>query len=371
MSLESMNFNRKGLSPSARFLATTIPFFNAQVQSLDALYRSLRGKMPMSDRLNIQGKLIRRGALLAATSVAYALLMQDDKAYKNATPEQKYNNFFVRLPGLDEPLRFPVPFEIGYLFKSLPEAIVNLMAGGPKAERDALVAFRGIALQTIPGGTSLFLPAALKPIVENVANYSFFTQGQLEGKREQSLLPEYRYRDTTSELAKGLGMATGTSPIKIENLIRGYLGPAGMALVQSFDFAMPKTGGVEQATKRLSETPVIGTLFQPNDAKGIINDVYDRVTEINQIKSTYTDLLAEGKGAEARAFLQQHVNEYAQAAVAGNFRTQMETLTKAETAVKASAYSAEKKREMLDRLRELKIRMATNTSDVFDRTTPR
>lgn len=371
MSLESMNFNRKGLSPSARFLATTIPFFNAQVQSLDALYRSLRGKMPMSDRLNIQGKLIRRGALLAATSVAYALLMQDDDAYKNATPEQKYNNFFVRLPGLDEPLRFPVPFEIGYLFKSLPEAIVNLMAGGPKAERDALVAFRGIAMQTVPGGTSLFLPAALKPIVENVANYSFFTQGQLEGKREQSLLPEYRYRDTTSELAKGLGMATGTSPIKIENLIRGYLGPAGMALVQSFDFAMPKAGGVEQATKRLSETPVIGALFQPNDAKGIINDVYDRVTEINQIKSTYTDLLAEGKGAEARAFLQQHVNEYAQAAVAGNFRTQMETLTKAETAVKASAYSAEKKREMLDRLRELKIRMATNVSGVFDRTTPR
>jgi hypothetical protein len=371
MSLESMNFNRKGLSPSARFLATTIPFFNAQVQSLDALYRSLRGKMPMSDRLNIQGKLIRRGALLAATSVAYALLMQDDDAYKNATPEQKYNNFFVRLPGLDEPLRFPVPFEIGYLFKSLPEAIVNLMAGGPKAERDALVAFRGIAMQTVPGGTSLFLPAALKPIVENVANYSFFTQGQLEGKREQSLLPEYRYRDTTSELAKGLGMATGTSPIKIENLIRGYLGPAGMALVQSFDFAMPKAGGVEQATKRLSETPVIGTLFQPNDAKGIINDVYDRVTEINQIKSTYTDLLAEGKGAEARAFLQQHVNEYAQAAVAGNFRTQMETLTKAETAVKASAYSAEKKREMLDRLRELKIRMATNVSGVFDKTTPR
>jgi hypothetical protein len=370
MSLESMNFSRKGLSPSARFLATTIPFFNAQVQSLDALYRSLRGKMPMSKRLDIQGKLIRRGALLAGTAVAYALLMQDDPAYKNATPEQKYNNFFVRIPGLAEPLRFPVPFEVGYLFKSLPEAIVNGMAGGPKAERDALEAFRGIALQTIPGGTSLFLPAALKPIVENVANYSFFTQGQLEGKREQSLLPEYRYRDTTAELAKGLGMATGTSPIKIENLVRGYLGPAGMALMQAFDFAMPKAGGPEQATKRLSETAVIGPLFQPNDAKGVINAVYDRVTDINQIKSTYNDLLADGKGAEARAFLQQNINQYAQSAVAGNFRQQMETVTKAENAIKASSYSAEKKREMLDRLRELKIKMAGNTQTIFDRTTP-
>ena len=82
MSLESMNFNRKGLSPSVRLASQLIPFFNAQLQSLDVLYRAMFGKMPMNERLGIQAKLYQRGALLAATAIGYALLMQDDEAYK-------------------------------------------------------------------------------------------------------------------------------------------------------------------------------------------------------------------------------------------------------------------------------------------------
>ena len=90
MSLESMNFNRKGLSPSVRLASQLIPFFNAQIQSLDVLYRAMTGKMPMNERLQIQDKLFKRGALLAGTAVAYAMLMQDDDTYKNAQPDEKY-----------------------------------------------------------------------------------------------------------------------------------------------------------------------------------------------------------------------------------------------------------------------------------------
>lgn len=362
MSLESMNFNRKGLSPSARFLATTIPFFNAQVQSLDVLYRALTGKMPMSERLDIQGKLLRRGALLAGTAVAYALLMQDDEAYKNATPEQKYGNFFVRLPGLDEPLRVPVPFEIGYIFKGIPEALVNSMANERGAE-EALKAFRSIAIQTVPGGTSMLMPALAKPIIENVANYSFFTEHALESRAEQQMLPEYRFRDNTSEVAKQVGMLTGTSPLKIENLIRGYTGTMGLALAQSLNFAMPAPpkGTPEQATKRLSDTPVIGAMFQPNDAAGIVSATYDRMLEVQQIDKTFKDMVKDGRMSEAREFLQKNANEIGAAAVAGNIQEQLNTITKAMNAIKASNLSPDKKREELDKLQKLRIKLAEST----------
>lgn len=359
MSLESMNFNRKGLSPSARFATTVIPFFNAQLQSLDVLYRSMTGKMPMSERLDIQGKLLRRGGLLASTAVAYALMMQDDETYKNANPDEKYNNFFVHVPGIKEAIRVPIPFEIGYIFKSLPEAIVNTM-NSEKGGEEAYKAFKNIAIQTVPGGTSLFLPAAIKPIVEGVTNYSFFTGRSLETKREQMEQAQYRYRDNTSELAKQVGAMTGTSPIKIENLIRGYTGGMGVALAQSFDFAMPTNGTPEQAAKRLSDAAVIGPLFQPADAGGIVGAVYDRVTTLTETKRTYDNLLKSGQRAEAMEFLQRNMDDYAKSAIAGNVQQQLGKVTQAINAVKASSMSPDEKRESLDRLQQLRINLAAS-----------
>ena len=276
----------------------------------------------------------------------------------------------VRLPGLKEPIRVPIPFEIGYIFKALPEAMVNIMAN-KQGDEEAYKAFKQIALQTIPGGTSLFLPAAVKPIVENVANYSFFTGRSLETKREQNLEAAYRYRDNTSEIVKMIGQAGNVSPIKLENLIRGYTGSMGMALAQSLNMAMPTPKGTpEQATKRLSDTAVIGPLFQPNDAGGIVGAVYDRMTEVKEVKNTFDELVRDGRRAEAKEYLQTHLNDYAASAIAGNAQQQMTLVTQAMNAVKASNLPSDQKREKLDELQALRIKIATNIREAFDRTTP-
>jgi hypothetical protein len=90
--LESMNFSRKGLSPSMQMLSTMIPFFNAQIQGLDVLYRAFKGQMPYSEQLKIKEKLYARGMMLAVGTMAYAALMSDDEAYKRAKPEERYGN---------------------------------------------------------------------------------------------------------------------------------------------------------------------------------------------------------------------------------------------------------------------------------------
>jgi len=368
MALESMNFNRKGLSPSARLLSTIIPFFNAQLQSLDVLYRAATGKMPLNDRLDIQSKMMQRGALLAATAFAYALLMQDDEAYKNATPEQKYGNFFVRIPGLDEPLRIPVPFEVGYIFKGIPEAIVNIMRNERGGE-EAYEAFKQIAIQTVPGGSSLFLPAGIKPIIETAAGYSFFTGRRLESKAEEMMLPEFRFRDNTSELAKYIGSVGGVSPIKVENFVRGYTGGVGVALMQTLNFAAPTGGSPEKAAKRLSDTPLVGGLFQPNDAGGIINAAYDRMEDILQVKRSYDDLIKDGRTSQALELLQSRTMEIASASTAGNAKAQLAKITQAMNAVKASNMPPEEKREQLDKLQKIRIMIAQSVREVLDKTT--
>ena len=365
MALDSMNFSKRGISPSMHYLSTLIPFFNAQIQGLDVLYKAFTGKMPMDEKLKIQEKLFARGAMLAGMTLAYAAAMQDDEGYKNATPEQKYGNWFVYVPGVKEAVRVPIPFELGYVFKAIPEAIVNMVMNKDGAE-EAQKAFKQIALQIIPGGTSWAIPQAVKPLIEVGLGKSFYTGQDLETAKEQRLDPGMRYRDNTSEAAKFVGQMLNISPIKMEALINGYTGSMGLALLQALNFAMPATGP-EAAFKRLSEQPVIGPLFQPTDAGGIINATYDRVEEINRAKASYEKLLAENQPAQAQAYLKEHITELSLASVAGSFSKQMGELTKYEAEIKASSRTPEKKREELDRIRQLKIKFATSVRAAFDR----
>lgn len=54
MALESMNFNKRGASPSIHMANALIPFFNSQIQGLNVLYKALTGKLPFDKRLKIQ-----------------------------------------------------------------------------------------------------------------------------------------------------------------------------------------------------------------------------------------------------------------------------------------------------------------------------
>lgn len=368
LALESMNFNKRGVSPSVHMLNTLIPFFNAQIQGLDVLYKSFRGTMPFNEKLKTREKLITRGLLMFASSLAYAAMMQDDEAYKNAPPEMKYGNWFVRLPGVDEPIKVPIPFELGYVFKALPEALVNIMANKKDGQDEAWKALKTIVQQTIPGGSNYGIPQIFKPAIETVLGKSFYTGRDLESAHERSLLPEARYRDNTSELAKIIGDTTGTSPIKIENLVRGYTSTLGLALMQAFNFAIPEGDTPEKATKRMSDLPVVGTLFQPNDAQGIISAVYDHVEHIKQVQQTFEDMLAKGEKAAAMKFYQENEEALTKAAFAGNFTQMMGKITKYENAVRAADLPADEKRTALDYYRKLKIALASQARDTLGKT---
>jgi hypothetical protein len=388
MSLESMNFTKRGVSPTIHMLSTLIPFFNAQIQGLDVLYKSFTGKMPFNERLKVREKLIKRGALMFGTSLVYAAAMQDDEEYKNATPDQKYGNWFVRMPFLDEmagervTVRVPIPFELGYIFKALPEALYNTVAT-EEGGKEALKALNRILINTVPGGSSMPtfdlagvdvpapfpIPAAVKPLIELSLGKSFFTGRDLETAREQDVQPFARYRDQTSEAAKAVGSMFNVSPIKLEALISGYTGSLGLALLQTLNFAVPDTGP-ESATKRLSQVPLVGTLFQPSDAQGIIDAAYARMNEVRQVQQTYEALLKESPERAAK-YAQDKINEMSLAAAEGNFRQQLGKLTTYERQVRAApTLTAQEKRERLDQLRQAKIRVASQARALLDRRAP-
>jgi hypothetical protein len=369
MALESMNFSKRGLSPGIHMLSTLIPFFNAQIQGLDVLYKSFTGQMPLNERLDVRQKLWERGLMLAGLSIAYAMYMQDDETYKNAKPEEKYGNWFVQVPGFEQMVRLPIPFELGYIFKALPEALVNI-AMNENGGEEAMKAFKHIAQQMVPGASSYFIPQAVKPALEALAfEKSLYTGRSIESTQEQMMEPGYRYRDNTTALAREVGELTGFSPIKMEYLIRGYTGGMGMALLAAL--SAPFGGdGPEAATKRASDMPVVGTLFQPKDASGIIDATYDRMQQVNRVKETYEGLLNKGRQADAEKYLKENIDEMALASVAGSFKQFMGQITEHERQIRASNMTPEKKREALEQARQAKIKLASAARAVVDKKAP-
>ena len=370
MSLESMNFNKRGASPSVHWANSLIPFFNAQIQSLNVLYKAMTGKMPFNEKLKIQKKLLLRGGMLAAGTLAYTAAMQDDEAYKNATPDQKYGNWFVRIPGVEEPVRLPIPFEIGYIFKALPEAVYNSMVDAHGKE-EAVKAFGGILKQLIPGGSSYGIPQALRPAIEAGLGKSFYTGRDILSAHEKQLLPEDQFRENTSEVAKTVGRAAGVSPIILDQLVQGYTGAMGLAFVQAVGTGVTKREGPEAAVKRLSDMPVIGSAFQPNDAGAIISRVYDRMLEFKKVEKSVDDLFERGYKAEAMELLNTRGNEYAMSEVADYYTSTIRDLTAYENAIRASNMSPEEKRAQLTKLRQMKTQFATAVEQATDKTIPR
>jgi len=363
---ESQNFGRHGLSPSMHYLSTLIPFFNSQVQGLDLLYRALKGKLPFSEQLELKRKLYARGAMLTVGVMAYAAMMQDDEAYKKATPQERYSNLFMPLPGLKEPLKIPIPYEVGVLFVALPQMIIDLVFRDTKA-REALKGMGGVLAQSVPG----VVPAAAKPVLE--AFYGSTTVGPIESEREKKIQAEYRFKDTTPEALRIAGSLTGmagVSPIMLTHLVRGYTGGLGVALLQVFDPLLGASGTGEKASVPLNKQPLIGGLFQSAEGRGFIDAAYDHMERIQQARQTYVHMVERGQRAEAAAFAQRYANELAAAAVSGQTFKRLGDLYSMERKIRAHpTMTTAQKDNMLDKIKTEQNRIAVSFERLTDRTT--
>ena len=317
--MESMNFYKRGLSPTLQYASRLIPFFNAQIQGLNVLVKAARGNMPFEEQQQIKRKFFNNALLLTATGLAYAMAMEDDETFRNARPRDKYSNFFLPLPGVDEPLKLPIPFEAGY-FYSLAVAAVDAM----RAETDGKAqwqAIKDLFLGSVPGYSSMGMPQIAKPAFEVWTNKNFLTGGPVESLRLQGLNPEERYLATTTDLAKQMSKALPLlSPIQIEHLVRGYLGVLPLAAAAGANSLFEREGKGEKPEGRASDLPLVGTAFQKKYGGADADVVFREAKEAEQTRNTLNNMVKEGRREEAIEFRDAHRAELALAPLAGQYR---------------------------------------------------
>ena len=352
MTMESMNFYKRGLSPTVQYAARLIPFFNAQIQGLNVLYKAATGNMPFEQQQQIKRKFFNNAMLLVGTGIVYAMAMEDDEYYKNAKPRDKYSNFFMPIPGISEPLKIPVPYEAGWFF-SLAVATVDAM----KAETDGKQqwqALRDIFLSSVPGYSSAGMPQAIKPIFEVWTNKNFFSGSAIESARMERLSPQERFSASTTEAAKALAQALPMlSPVKIEHLATGYFGQLPLIVAGAANGLFRREGAGVAPEKRITETPFFGQAFQKQFGGADTDVVYREATAAMQAKATYNKMRTEGRPEAAQEFLEDNRVKVASANMAGNYQTQMGRLRRDADRVSAMpTLSAQEKRARLDKIEE-------------------
>jgi hypothetical protein len=297
---ELINFTRRGSSPVMRTAARVIPFFNAYAQGMDVLYRSATG-LDSSSALNraaARKMFLSRVAIMTALGFVYAFAMSDDEGYKNATDEVRDNNWL-----LPNGYKFGVPKELGFLFKSIPERVVEYYRRyGTDEEQSVIQALGSVAKGAMSAyGSPNVTPSFIKPILENMTNYSFFLQRELESASLKRLEPGQRYTSSTSELAKALGAETNVSPIKIDNFLRGMFGMAGSTTLLMTDAVLNPT----RPDRPAYQLP-FGSLFLYDTIGGRAkNEFYDLQEKVGQVDATYKALL-ERNPEKAQKYLEDN-----------------------------------------------------------------
>jgi hypothetical protein len=250
----------------------------------------------------------------------YALSMSDDEGYKNASEDVRDNNWL-----LPDGLKLPVPRELGFIFKTIPERVVEYYRrSGTDEEQSVVDALSKVAKSAVSAyGLPNTIPSTIRPILENMTNYSFFAQRELEPKSVQGQEPGFRSTSATSELAKALGESTNVSPIKIDNLIRGMFGLVGSTTLLVTDAMVNPT----RPDRPLYQLPFTSIFLYDTIGGKAKTEFYDLRERVASAVSTYNDLKHDDP-AKADAYGEKNAALLSAAPTVNNYLRQLNDLSR-------------------------------------------
>ncbi len=292
----TVDFARMGAQVQA--LNSVSAFFNIQIQGMDRTVRAFKD--------NPSGTTARVAAAITLPSVLLWYANKDDKRYRELPRWQK--DLFWIVMTKDTIYRIPKPQEVGLLFGSLPERMLDrFFTDNPNSFKD----FQKTMTEAF---TPSFMPNAVSPVLEQLSNRSFFTGGKIIPAQLEKIAPAYQYTEYTTEsgklLAKMAGYLPGTSnpgslasPMVVENYVRAWTGSLGMYALQLADKALQITGTVPDPIRpasTLADIPFIKAFVirYPGSTAQSIQDFYDSYSENEVVFNTIRMLAKSGNVAD-------------------------------------------------------------------------
>jgi hypothetical protein len=359
--LEVMNFNRKGNSAVIRILTAAVPFLNARIQGLDVLYRAAFGQMATQDAKAIQKSFFIRGATIMAMSMMYWALTHDDDDYMKQEQETRDNYWLIPSLGI----KIPIPFEVGVIFKVIPERIAEY-AFGNDTGKDFADAMKRNFTNTFAFNP---IPQTILPLVEAKADYSFFTGRAILSKGLEGVAPEYQMGPNTSRMAQFFASLTSgmtalpdflRSPVMIDHIIGGYTGTFGMYAVDAIDAVVSANSDVPKASKRFEQMPVLRRFLLDPEARGNVTAYYDLKNATDEVVRTSNFLERTMNFENYAEYSQDTIKMLASADFVKSLDKDIKELNDVIGVVRNSGMSSDEKRDALLALNQAQNNLTAN-----------
>lgn len=329
----TIDFSRIG--KNTKTANRVVAFFNAAVQGADKLRRVWK-EDPV-------GASIRATLFVTIPTVALWQLNKDNPEYQEL-PQYVKDTYWI-LPSGDHLIKIPKPFELGVLYGTSVERMLQWMDDKERGRKG--IGFKGYGERVADVLTPSVMPTAFIPIAEWAANYSFWRQKSVVPQAQQDLPDALQYGQNTSAVAKGIGSLFNVSPYKVDNTIRGYGGNLATLGLTAIDAATGETAN--RPAKRWYELPEINKFTAiPYQSSNSVQRVYDDFDAQNKLFNEAKITKQKPEDFDVRQF--------------GKLKEAREQLTKLSRASKAimnnENISGEQKREQLDRFNVLKANIA-------------
>jgi hypothetical protein len=378
---EVLNFYRHGRSPIIRVLTAAVPFLNARIQGLDVLYRA--GINPMLDRTATDAQRQRmktfwvRGMTLMALSSMYWMLVSDDEEYKRQEQETRDNYWLIPSLGL----KIAIPFEVGVIFKVLPERILQ-NAFGSDTGKDTLESLKRQLQSTL--GFNL-IPQAILPLREVEANFSYFTQRPIIGKGLEDVAPQFQIAPGTSMVAqiladklridttedsssftKALAKSLELSPVNVDHVIKGYTGTIGQYAVEVFDALYNLNSDTPKPSKRFEQLPVIKRLALDPDARGQVTAFFDLKNSVDEVVRTSNFLERTLKPEEYAEYVRENKGILATKDYVRSLEGTMKDFREMKNTIRYMQMDADRKQQLILNIERLENRLTSNIGKIRD-----
>lgn len=325
----TLDFSRSGRVGEQ--INQVVPFFNACIQGGDKMRRLFKE--------DFRGTAVKLFKYIVLPSLLLWCINHDDDWYKDLDPDIK-NNYWC----LGKNIRIPKPQEAGVIFGSGFEALLDQANGkDPEAMKNWS---KTVLSNMMPG----IVPTLFLPLLEWQANYSYFKGRPLVSNKYQRLPDELQYTDYTSELSKSIGNnpVYKVSPIKVDNLVRGYTGTMGALLWSLPDYATDKAKN-QPAKNWYEYAPFRDFAVTDANLSRPLNDFYGMLDAANRQHTGYG---VKGKPTQAVQAIRKT------GMMISNIRKDIDKITK-------SRLTAERKRQLIDQRKTKMNQLARQATEKY------
>ena len=351
--IEIINYGRRGSSPLWSVIMAMSPFMNGRIQGLDVTYRThlgrfdapgvfkgsgggLGGLISEEQRLNKQGyrflTVLGRGALLSSVTFLYYLMMKDEEEYKNARDDLKDDWWLIPL-GKDKPgIKIPIPFEVGTIYKVLPEQMARAFFEDDHDLGDMRDSMRRQL------ASSLFFdlrPQIIRPVIDAARNKDSYQRDEIVPSwMEETVAATEQFNPYTNMVTRVMAESLSnvpflnnpqldflTSPMKLEYMLRQYFGTLGAYGMAAADAIARRSMGENVVG---TQADFIGTeldtfiqipgirdlIFDPRRGGGYQEDFYEAVEDLDKLVTTMNQIRDTRGYRESLEYKKQYESEF-------------------------------------------------------------